>query len=176
MPGKKLILEGWFSIGTGHQSDIEDRAREKFGPDGDDPEERRAWLRKTLIDDQGEITQKGWDVLNEDMSKLEGNALGWLRKNLEGARDEGHGDSGDLIGGFWFDARNPKQLEIVLVSVERGINESDFDLDPHVWKGLSKFGGSFLDVSVYLNLEKEVLDKANALEAWERTERRRSDR
>jgi hypothetical protein len=44
-----------------------------------------------------------------------------------------------------------------------------------VWKGLSDFGGSFLDVNIYLNVSEEVLDKAKALEAWERTERRRSD-
>lgn len=175
MPGKKLVLDGWFSIGTGHQSDIEDRAREKFGPDGEDPEERKVWFRKNLIDDQGEITRKGWDVLVEDMRKLEENALGWLRKNFEGARDEGHDGVGDLVGGFWFDARNPKQLEVMLVGVEHGINESDFDLNSNVWKGLSKFGGSFLDVSINLNVSEEVRDKANALEAWERTERRSRD-
>ncbi|HYX21866.1 MAG TPA: hypothetical protein VFA98_13550, partial [Thermoanaerobaculia bacterium] len=87
--------------------------------------------------------------------------------------DEGHGDSGDLIGGFWFDARNPKQLEIVVVGVENGINESDFDLDSLAWKDLSDFGTALLNANIYLNVDKEVLDKALAKEAWERTERQR---
>lgn len=173
MAGKKLILDGWYSIGTGHESDIDDLSREKFGPRGTEPEYRRIFLREGLIDKEGEVTQKGWDLLNEDIGKLERNVFGWLRKSLDGARDEGHGDSGDLIGGFWFDAHNPKQLEIVVVGVENGINESDFDLDLLAWKDLSDFGTAILNVNIYLNVDKEVLDKALAKEAWERTERQR---
>lgn len=176
MSGKKLILEGWFSIGTGHESDVDERAREKFGPGDEYPEHREECLRKGLIDKEGTVTQKGWDALNEDIAKLERNAYGWLRKVLDGARDEGHGDSGDLVGGYWFDAKDPKQVDVVLAGAERGISENDFDLDKYAWKGVSDFGIALLDISVYLNLEEEVLDKVKALEAWERTERRRGDR
>lgn len=175
MAGKRLILDGWFSISTGEESNIDDRARERFGLEGDDPERRQDYLRKNFVDKEGSITRKGWDVLSEDVGRLERNALEWLRKILEGATDEGHGDFGDLIGGFWFDARNPKQLEIVLAGVEHGISESNFDLDPHAWKGVSDFGISLLDVGINLNVEKEVLDKANAREAWERTTHERRD-
>jgi|SRR5271170_750238 len=175
MAGKKLILDGWFSISTGHESDIDHLARERFWSESDDPERRDEYLRKNFIDKDGSITRKGWDVLSEDIGRLERNALEWLRKTLEGASDEGHGDFGELIGGFWFDARNPKQLEIVLAGVEQGISESNFDLDPHAWKGVSDFGISLLNLNVYLNVEKEVLDKANARDAWERTTHDRRD-
>jgi hypothetical protein len=178
MSRKKAIFEGWFSITTGRSSDVDELARAKFGPDGEEPEDREEWFKKRFISEDGTVTQKGWDALGQDARRLEMNAVGWLRKILESASDEGHGDNDELIGGFSFNARDPKQLEIVLLGVERGISSGGYcpvdpELDAYAWKGVSRFGTFLLDVDVYLNVDKDDLLKANALATWLETERER---
>lgn len=174
MPKKRQIYEGWFSIVTGRESDVEDRAQDKFGPRGEEPEDRRAFLKKGLIDKRGGITREGWDTLSDDIDRVERNAIAWLSASLNNASDEGHDDE-RRVGGFTFDAGDSKQMDIVNLGVDTGINSSDPDLDSHAWQGVSQFGIAILDVDIYLSVAADDLLKANAQVTWEQTTYRRRD-
>src|SRR5271157_5349543 len=103
----------YFNIHTDHQDVIEDNARDKFGSYGD-PADRAQAMQGGFIDANGEITPHGWDVLNDDIIKLEGNALKWMRKNFESVRDDGHDSyDDDLVGAVWYDTTKRKQIDLI---------------------------------------------------------------
>lgn len=155
--------EGAFGISTYTQQLIEENARDKFGPGSDDPE-----LRKhagPYVTDDGEITAEGWEVLNDDVMKLERNAMAWLRKKFHGARDDGHagGDGEELVGSFWFDPENYEHARLVELASEsvpytegrfscsfgrcERIDMSDGsygDLSGSAWDDVSDFGACVL--------------------------------
>ncbi|RLI53435.1 MAG: hypothetical protein DRP09_15725 [Candidatus Thorarchaeota archaeon] len=110
---KKDKYDAGFAIGTNDERTIEDEVR-------DDMESRPRDLKKALakgyVTKGGEITKKGWKILGDDMSKAEGNALKWMKKTFEGARGEGHGSDNAMIGSFWFNPNDKKQL----VELEEG--------------------------------------------------------
>lgn len=93
------------------------------------------------------ITRKGWNKLNEDLIRLETNALSWLKAKFYGAEDHGHNDYGELVGSVWFDEKDPEQTELIdLGELERidMIDTSFGDLADSVWKGVSWFGQGLL--------------------------------
>jgi hypothetical protein len=141
-------VSGGFAIGTWDEDIITEHARDKFGGGRyGDAQGRKHFLRSKLINSKGEITKKGWGVLNDDMVTLEHNSMLWLRENFESARDKGYGLSGELIGTFWYDLDDPRQLELIETGIEERIDMSDAsygDLADSVWDGVSDFGASVL--------------------------------
>ena len=105
--------------------------------------ERAEALAEGVITDAGELTEKGWEWLNDDDAKLERAALGWLRANFIGARDEGHGGHGgeELIGTFWVNPRSKKQMAL-LAAMESSDGVDLGLLVPSAWRSLSKLGNA----------------------------------
>lgn len=127
-----------FAISTYGQSMIEDMAEERAREGEEFP---------GLMTATGEITQKGWDKLGEDISQLEINGLAWLRKNFYNARDEGHDGNDDLIGTLWYSPRSKKQLELLELGVRERVDMSDAgygDFAKAAFKGVSDFGEAVL--------------------------------
>jgi len=141
---EKNEREGAFAIGIYSQELVEENARDAFGPKHGDPEDRKKAMRAGYVDAEGDITEKGWGVLNDDIAKLERNSLAWLRTKFNTVRDEGHDHYDDLVGTFWFDVRDPKQASLVELGVSERIDMTDAsygDLSGAVWKGTSPFAG-----------------------------------
>jgi hypothetical protein len=135
-----------FSISTYGEDLVEDNARDRMDARYGDPEFRRNATRMKLIGPNG-ITERGWAILNEDIMKLERNALRWLRNNFGSVRDEGHDSYGDLVGVVWWDPRNRKQRDLVETGISERIDMTDSsygNLANTVWEGVSPFGQSLL--------------------------------
>lgn len=164
--------DGGFAISTYQEGHVDDNARERFGPSYGDPEDRAKMMRTGLVDAEGGITSKGWDLLNKDISQLEHNALKWLKDTFDGARDDGHDRYDDLVGGFWFDLDKPHQVEMLDVGLDERIDMSDSsygDLANVVWKGVSEFGESVLGGAIHFfdisdDVKEEISDLAFELQ------------
>ena len=156
---------GGFAISTYDERLVEDNARERFGPKYGDKEDRAEMMEAGLVDAKGAITPKGWDVLNEDIGRLESNSLAWLRKRFKNARDEGHGgrNGEELIGTFWFDPDDPEQARLISLGVDERIdmNESSYvALADYAWKGVSRFGAAVLGGQInFFGIDKDVLEE-----------------
>jgi hypothetical protein len=155
-PPAKIEASAGFEIHIDDQGVIEDNARERFGADYGDPEARAEALRAGLVDDAGEITRTGWDLLNEDIRKIEGNALSWLRRKFQHARDDGHGSGGDLVGSVWFDPYNEEHAYLIELASQKGRSEridmvdaSYGDLANTAFNGVSGFGANVLGGAIY---------------------------
>jgi hypothetical protein len=127
-------------------------------------------MRDGLIDGDGGITRKGWDLLNADSLKLERNSLAWLRRKFQGVRDEGHDSYDDLVGSLWFDPQAPEQAYLIDLASSEGRGEradmsdaSYSDLPYVAFDGVSDFGSSVLGGAInFFNVEPES--------AWEEIE------
>lgn len=145
-----------FAIGVYDQRLIEDNALERFGQRWGDPADRDRAMSDGLVDAQGEITEKGWSLLGDDIDKLEHNSLAWLRSKFSHVRDEGHASNDDLVGSLQFDPRNLEQAAAIdLASPSPGESEridmadaSYGDLADTAFDGVSDFGGSLLGGSI----------------------------
>lgn len=107
-------VRGGFAIYTSDQGTLEDNARELVyyaTPSIGREEESKSWISDGLITEDGEITNKGWDVYTEGVIKLEHNIVAWLREKFSGASDEGHDTYGELIGSLWADLDNPEHTK-----------------------------------------------------------------
>jgi hypothetical protein len=141
-----------FAVHIDHEDVIKDNARERFGPDYGDAAERDKAMKAGLVDAQGKITDRGWELLNKDSRILENNALTWLRKTFGRASDQGHDSSGDLIGGLSFNPRSVKQAHNIYLGAREGRQERiDFSDTGYgdfagsgAWKGVSNFGQDVL--------------------------------
>lgn len=157
-----------FDIHTDHESVVEDNARERFGPDYGDAADRAKRLKEGLVDEQGKITRRGWDLLNKDIATLERNGLAWLRKTFGNASDQGHDAQGGLIGSVSFDPLNVAHARNILMGKNERIdfNDSSFgDFAREAWKGVSDFGQEVLGGSInFFDIEPP-----NALEIAEET-------
>jgi len=111
-----------FAIGIYSQEMVEENALEKFGPKVDRIYRKQAII-DGLVDSHSQITRKGWELLNDDINKLERNAMAWMRKKFLSAREEGHDRYGDLTGSFWFDPHNPGQAYLVELAANTGRQE-----------------------------------------------------
>jgi hypothetical protein len=150
MARKPDEAEAGFAIGTYPQDLIEDNARNKFEDVEYNPEFREETLKAGFMDDSGEITKTGWDQLNEDVLRIEKNAMRWMKRTFLDARDEGHDDA-DLVGSFWYDPRDPDQAHLVDLAADTGRQEridmvdTGFgDLGLTALDGVSDFGAHVL--------------------------------
>lgn len=143
-----------FSIAIYAEHLIEDNARDRFsrrarhGDAEADAEARSHAIQAGYWNGEDEeITEKGWETLNEDVLKLERNALAWLRKNFASAHDEGHDGYGDLVGTVYFDKNNERQSELIELGEKDRIDMVDTsygDLGDTAMNGVSDFGANVL--------------------------------
>jgi len=153
MARKPDEADAGFAIGVYEQGIIESNADDRFGRSGD-PEDRKWAEEEGLFNSdsgtrEGTITEKGWDLLNDDVAKIEKNAMVWMKRKFLDARDEGHSD--DLVGTFWFDPKNPDHAQLVDLAADTGRQEridmvdlSYGDLAHTAFDGVSDFGGMVL--------------------------------
>lgn len=154
------MASGGFAISTYDQSLIEENARDKFSKRYGDPDARAEFLDAGLIQNDGTPTIAGWHELTEDISRLEINALKWLRSNFESARDEGHVRD-ELIGTFWYDPDNADQVELIETGIEERIDMADCsygDLCEVAFDGVSDLGGYILGGEIHF-FDVEGLDE-----------------
>lgn len=170
-----------FAIAVYDEDLVQENARDRYGPQGSDLHtvlSRWEAIESGLVDRQGTITPKGWDLLNRDVGKIERNSLSWLSRKFKGVRDEGHGSFDELIGTVWFNPQNPEQAYLIDLAAEAGqgerIDMSDAsygDLADSVFDGVSDFGGSVLGGAItFFNVEPESWAEIEA--TLERQERR----
>jgi hypothetical protein len=144
--------EAGFAIGTYAQDHIEENARERADSRYGDREWTDDMVRLGLMEPDGTITERGWEQLNGDISKIERNSLAWMRRTFKHVRDDGHDSHDDLVGNFWFDPTNYDQAWLVdLASASPGrseridMNDASYgDLANTVMEGVSALGGSVL--------------------------------
>ena len=168
-----------FGISFNDQRTIEDWARDHVEDDADD---RREWTVTGLVTPDGDITQKGWDKLGDDMGRVETNSLAWMNKTFISASDQGHGgyDGNELVGTVEFDPDNPDHAWLIdLASPSPGRNEridmvdtSFGDLGKTAFDGISNFGASILGGQIMFYDVKP--EDAEAIEATLDRERQRA--
>lgn len=163
---------GGFAIGTYDELHIGSNAEERFSIRYGDKQDRAKQKKLGNIDDEGKITAKGWEQLNKDILVLERNAMAWMRKTFNSARDEGHSDD-ELVGTFWFDTGKVNQAEMLVMGLRERIDMSDTsygDLGDTVWKGVSDFGASVLGGAInFFDIDDEAKEEAeNVADAAQR--------
>lgn len=178
--------EAGFAIGIEPEHIIEDTARDKFEDVRHNSEFRKKTLAAGLMDRSGGITAKGWDLLNEDIQRIERNSMKWMRQKFRNARDEGHGGHGEeLIGTFWFDPTDPEHAHLVEMAADTGKQEridmvdlSYGDLANTAFDGVSDFGASVLSGSItFFDVKPEDMEAIETtLEQVRKQEKRISPR
>lgn len=152
--------QGGFAISTSDERTIEDWAHDKFGPKYGEKDDRRNAMRAGVVDREGNITQKGWDILSQDAQRLERNALAWMKKKFISVRDEGHDGHGDLVGSFWYDPSNPAHAALIDLALNERIDMTDSsygDLADSVWSGVSRWGSSLLTGQInFFDIDEDV--------------------
>jgi len=108
-----------FAISVYDQSIIEDNAQELADPRAG----AGVFVTNGLLKPGGEISRKGWDLLNEDIRHIEKNAMVWMKNRFLGARDEGHDSYGDLVGTFYFNPHDPGHAHLVDLAANTGRQE-----------------------------------------------------
>jgi hypothetical protein len=165
-----------FNVHTDGQDLVEENARERFGPRYGDPKDRAEALRHGWVDKNGNITREGWDILVQDLRRLEDNSVSWLRSKFVSVRDEGHDSYGDLIGAIWFDLDDPEQVHQLDMGLRERVDMSDSsygDLAHSVWKGVSDFGQSVLGGAInFFDVPKQLAEEIED-RAWEQQKKRR---
>jgi len=164
---------GGFGIGTYDEHHIESLAEERFGREYGDKNDRAEQMKLGNVDAEGKITKRGWNQLNKDIGVLERNAMAWLRKTFNSARDEGHDSFDDLAGTFWFDTGKVNQAEMLMMGLNERIDMVDTsygDLGDTVWKGVSNFGGLVLGGGIkFYGIDDEAKEEAeNVADAAQR--------
>lgn len=155
-----------FAIGFYPQDLIEENARDKFEDVQYNPKFKREALAAGLMDNSGQVTQKGWDLLNDDIARIEKNSMAWLRQKFISARDEGHGGHGgeELIGTFWFDPTNPDHAYLVNLAAPGAeridmVDTSYGDLGNTAFDGVSDFGASVLGGAInFFDIKPEDME------------------
>jgi hypothetical protein len=145
-----MIIDGGFAIYTTHEYTLLDNTRERFEHGDTD------WLEKNLVDQDGNLTDKAWDILNEDDVRIERNVITWLQDTFYNARDEGHGGYGgeERIGTLWVDTDDTKQTGLIWDEDGDKFDDPwyDHDFDKEVWdrwyEGTSDLTKSVLDVQL----------------------------
>ena len=179
---RKHEAEAGFAIGVYDEGILESNADERFGRHGDVADRQRAEGEGLINTDNGTkavtITQKGWDQLNEDIRRIEANALNWMGRKFIQVRDEGHGQD-DLVGTFWFDPTDEEQAWLVDLAADTGrqeridmVDTSYGDLANTVFDGVSDFGASVLGGGItFFDVKPEDME---VVEQTLEHERRRS--
>jgi len=144
MKAQKRQGSAGFAISTYHQDVIAENAKERFGEQADP-------YMVGLVDPRGHILSAGWEELKRDIATIERNAMAWLRKTFNDARDEGH--SGDeLVGTLWFNPRSKKQLSLLEIGQNERIDMTDAsygDFARVAFKGVSRLGEQVLGGAIH---------------------------
>ena len=183
-PEPKREADAGFAIGIHDQGVIEQNARERADEDHGDPEWRDEMVHLRLMTKDGDITPRGWDLLNRDIERLERNSLAWMRATFNHVRDEGHGSTDELIGTFWFDPTDSNQAWLVELATPEGrseridMNDSSFgDLANMAFNEVSDFGGSLLGGQiVFFDVKPEDMEIIETTTAQPPRKRRGSRR
>lgn len=123
------------------------------------------WRDQGLIDSEGNITDKGQELLVQDMRKVEDGCIKWLEDTFGHAVADGHVAYGDLVGRVWINLKNPNHIKEMsgefLNSNESVLNSSSGSLDWSIFEGASEFGQSLLDASLTFYKEglEDILDR-----------------
>jgi len=181
MARKPDEAEAGFAIGTYDQRSVEDNALEKYGPKWGEKEDRDEAMRDGLVDAEGQITQKGWDVLSDDLDLLEVNSMAWMRKTFVNAREEGHDKHDDLVGTFWFDPRNTDQAWLIQLATNNErvdmVDTSYGDLGDTAFNGVSRFGGLILGGGItFFDVKPEDMEVVEQTLEHERRRSKQSQR
>lgn len=145
-----------FAIGTYDERMIEEDAR-AFVEEHELPREFEKFLNAN-----GTITPAGWEQINKDVSKIERNAVAWLRKTFVSARDDGH-TGNELVGSVWYDPSNKDQMELLeLASPSPGRGERidfqdrSFGNFSSSMDGVSRFGQTVIGgCIVFFDVDEE---------------------
>jgi hypothetical protein len=164
-----------FAITVYGQRTLEDFARDTFGPNGDAADREEA-TRAGLVDANGEITQRGWDQLSDDIGKIEDNSLAWMRQKFLGASDQGHDGYDDLVGNVRFDPTNVDQAALIDLGTKERIDMVDTsfgDLGDSALNGVSSFGGRILGGHVtFFDVQPEDMEVVQQTLAGARKQRK----
>lgn len=164
-----------FAITVYGQQTLEDFARDTFGPNGDAADREEA-TRAGLVDANGEITQRGWDQLSDDIGKIEDNSLAWMRQKFLGASDQGHDGYDDLVGNVRFDPTNVDQAALIDLGTKERIDMVDTsfgDLGDSALNGVSSFGGRILGGHVtFFDVQPEDMEVVQQTLAGARKQRK----
>lgn len=142
-----------FAIGIASEEMIAEDAR-SFVEEHGRPKEYERFLTK-----EGAITDAGWKQLNEDIPRIERNAMAWLRKTFNSARDDGHSGE-ELVGSVWYDPADERQMELIELAApgaERiDFQDTGFGGFRTAFDGVSKFGSLVLGGAiVFFDVDEE---------------------
>jgi hypothetical protein len=164
-PDTELIMNIGFAIITSDFEYVQDCITEDVEYNRED-KDMDTLINAGLITDSGEVTQLGWDTLNEDSMKIERNVLNYLKETFVFASDEGHDSGGDLIGSLDINVNDSKQLEAIdgeFISENSRIIHSDNFTNEESIKfinGISDFGKMYLEVEIeYFDIPPELEEK-----------------
>lgn len=160
--GDETVSVG-IAISTSESSVIEDnifgRARE-YGEE---------WKREGLIDENKDITKKGWDLINDNLPELERNVVQSIEDKFDvRVRTTGHGKRGDLTGSISINPNNQEQVDFVTGGeyiddeFHLRIGQMMPDLTDKFWTGIPAFVANGVDVSLsFFDVPEEVLQKSS---------------
>lgn len=180
-PASQTAVAG-FAIHIDHESVIEENARERFSLTYGDPDDRRAAFSAGFIDANGEISPRGWEILNKDIQALETNSLAYLKRKFVSAVDHGHSTDGALVGNVWFDPTNIEQAELIILAHEGNerldMNDESYgDLARYAWDGVSDFGLSVLGGSItFFTVDRLVMNELERTDRYSKCQLTTLDR
>ena len=107
-----------------------------------------SFVKEGIIDNSGELTNRGKKVLEGAASDVEKSVLRFYTLVFESVRDDGHDSSEDLIGSLKFDPENSEQLELLIDGhidaepMSKGKGDLPFNLE------LDSFPDAVLDIKL----------------------------
>ena len=145
-----------FDISTYPQSLVEENARDSFfNPRG---RGELDWaVRLGVMDGSGNITKKGWEVLNADCGRLERNAMAWMRQKFLSAVDHGHADD-TLVGTVTFNPRSKTQCDLIEIGENERIDMIDAsygNFATTAMVGVSEFGRLVLGGGINFKVDED---------------------
>ena len=139
---RRVSKRAWWAVTIEHQDSIEDNARNLVEHEGE-----QGPVDAGFVTADGEITEEGWKILNDDIMQLERNCVRWLKDKFSGVYDTGHDMSDDLVGALFYNPRSSIQRYLIDLGIRERIDFIDTsygDLADTVWDKVSRFGASVL--------------------------------
>ena len=134
--------QAWWAVTTESQHAIEENARNLVVHEGE-----IGPVDAGFVTSDGEITEQGWGLLNDDIQQLERNCLRWLGSKFPSVWDTGHDSYDDLVGGLFYKPQSKTQRYLIELGISERIDFDDTtygDLADSVWDNVSRFGVSVL--------------------------------
>jgi hypothetical protein len=163
--GEEVDL-GWaFDVGS---HTIESNLSDLFynGPEDDEVAE---WVTQGWVTPDGELTREGTDELTDGLLRMERNFIQWMKKTYSGARDEGHGPGDELVGTFWLDTGDRKQLKQLGQFTDANERNDEYELidhefyEPEIYKGVSSLAARLADLTtIYFNVPEWLAEMIRA--------------